>query len=323
MVNTTFLVSNITRVSMNSNKQNDIAQLILMILTLLCFCLFLYFISVLLNVYFTTPHVRENARYILFTHMLINDTLYIILALTLLLGAMFLIYMPMTICYTLLTLANSTFRITAYNLAVMSLERYIAICFPLRHLQFCSAWRSNIAIGVMWVIAIIPNVADFFALSSSVEATFFAQHVICNRTKQMINPVQTTIKLLAIIISFSLVGLIIVCTYIKVIQVAHKIGSSKSSVSKAGKTVLLHAIQLLLCMTAFISTFTETYFEDYSEYLLISNFFMFTCLPRFLSPMIYGIRDEVFRKAIRKMYTVKERSFNHRKTVPNICEATG
>ncbi|KAM8977712.1 odorant receptor 131-2-like [Pelodytes ibericus] len=301
MINQTF-TSNTTEVITNISKVASIAQMLFMILTLLCLGIFLYLVSLILSVYFTTPHVQDNARYVLFAHMLINDALYLTVSTGLFLSAVYMIILPVPICYIMVTLAASTFRITSYNLAAMSLERYVAICYPLRHFHFCSAQRANMAIIFMWVVGVIPNVADFFAMKSSVQDDFFSLSVLCNRAILAVNPLQNTIRSITFISSFTLVALLIVFTYIRVMRVARKIGSGTSSTFKAGRTVMLHAVQLLLCMTAFISTITETLLQEYFYFLIVFNFLAFTWLPRFLSPVIYGIRDEVFHKCIKKFH---------------------
>uniref|UniRef100_A0A8C5P7T6 G-protein coupled receptors family 1 profile domain-containing protein n=1 Tax=Leptobrachium leishanense TaxID=445787 RepID=A0A8C5P7T6_9ANUR len=278
----------------------------LMILTVLCFILFLCFFTAILNVYFTVPHVRENARYMLFANMLINDTMYITAGLLLCLCSLFSVGIPMPICYFLLASSASTFRITPYNLAAMSLERYIAICFPLRHITFCTAQRSYVVIAVIWVVGFMPNVVDIFVLSASVDSVFFSLRVVCKQELAIVKPLQTFIRSLTFIASLAVVGLVICFTYIKVMLVARQIGSGSSSASKAGKTVMLHAFQLLLCMVSLTYSIMESSVRDYVQIVKLMNFLIFMCLPRFLSPLIYGIRDEVFSKCIRKMYCSKK-----------------
>ncbi|KAM4796225.1 odorant receptor 131-2-like [Rhinophrynus dorsalis] len=262
--------------------------------------------AVIMSIYFTTPHVRETTRYTLFAHMLINDTLQLCVTMFLFIAVTYSVYMPVPVCFAVVTFSTSSFLVTPYNLATMSLERYIAICHPLRHVQLCTGKRCNVAISVMWTMGVTPIIAEFCAISYSVDKKFLSQNLICVWRTLVVNQTQSSIRSLSLIISFIMVGLIILYTYVKVMMVARKIGSGKSSAFKAGKTVILHAFQLLLCMTSFTSTFTENYFNDYFDYLAvisIINFFFFICLPRYISPLIYGLRDEVFRKCIKKLFS--------------------
>ncbi|XP_073525091.1 odorant receptor 131-2-like [Phyllobates terribilis] len=304
MVNFTSIPRNETATSIYTERVDTVTRTVLVVLTLLFFTFFLYIISILLKVFFSTPHIWEKSRYILFVHMLINDTLYLALGNYLLLSSIYSVYVPVPVCFMLHTLASCSFRVTPYNLAVMSLERYVAICFPLRHLEFCMAKRARSMILVIWVIGVCPSIADLTVIMYSTEKSFFSFHVVCNRSLLVLTPQQNVIKSIINILSFAMVALIIVFTYIKVMLVARKIGSGASSALKAGKTVMLHAFQLILCMVSFISTITETLFINYITYLLISNFVILTCLPRLLSPVIYGVRDEVFRKYIKKLYLI-------------------
>ncbi|MEE6473266.1 hypothetical protein FKM82_009921 [Ascaphus truei] len=303
MANSTALNSNITQVSVDSNKNAETVKTALIIVLVICICFFLYFLTIILCVYFTTAHIRENTRYVLFVHLLINDTLYLFLGSSLVVLNVYLINLPVPLCIVLLTLSLTSFLVTPYNLAVMALERYVAICYPLRHAELCTTQRSHAAIAIIWTVGFMSCVADFIALSVTVETKYFSLNAVCGRAMFIKTPVQNTMRSMTLILSFTMVGLIIVYTYIRIMLIARKLGSNKSSASKAGKTVMFHAFQLLLCMTAFTSHFTETYLKDYFAFLQITNFLLFTCLPRFLSPFIYGIRDEVFRKYIIKWHS--------------------
>ncbi|XP_073473947.1 odorant receptor 131-2-like [Aquarana catesbeiana] len=295
--------NNETYISSQSIQLSESAKMAFIGVIIFCICFFIYFILVLLMVYFATPHLRENARYILFAHMLINDAVYLSLGLFLCLGFVFLLYVPLPICYILVTCATATFQITPYNLAIMALERYVAICFPLRHIMLCTARRSYFAIATMWFVGWLPNVADFIVLISSFEVKYLSQNILCKRQSVHVLAAQNTIHLCTLTMSFILVSLVILFTYIKVMLIAHKTGSGKSSASKAGRTLILHAVQLFLCLLSLTSSFSETYRGDYFFIVIMLNFLLFTCVPRLLSPLIYGIRDEVFSKSIRKMYS--------------------
>ncbi|KAM4702125.1 odorant receptor 131-2-like [Discoglossus pictus] len=305
MANSTALYSNITEAPGSRNMITVIVKSAVLIAMLICFFFFLYFITIILRIYFTRPDVRENSRHVLFCHMIINDTVFIIIGLCLYVASVYFIFLPVPICYIILTISTSTFRVTPYNLAAMSLERYVAIIFPLKHLQLCTVRRTSIVIAVVWMLGLMPNIADFIALNSLVEKEFYSLNVVCKSVIITKTPVQNTIQLLSIIITFILVGLIILYTYLKVILVARKIGSGTSSATKAAKTIMLHAFQLLLCLTSLTSSFTEPYIQNSMQFMSMINFLLFMFLPRFLSPLIYGIKDNVFGKHLRKLWSTK------------------
>ncbi|XP_073525070.1 odorant receptor 131-2-like [Phyllobates terribilis] len=279
----------------------EIVRSTLLTLMLLSFCVYIYFVTIILHVFLTTPHVRENSRYILFIHMLINDTLLLSVLIFLFFVVRYIVYIPVPICYALVIFAASAFRVTLYNLAIMSLERHFAICYPLRHAQVCTVQRSFLVMGLMWLLSLIPLLLDFIAMCYSMPKNFFSTSLICQWSTFAMNSFQATLRSVVDISIFILVGLVIFYTYIRIMMAARKIRSGRSSAFKAEKTVLLHALQLGLCMMSLSYSFTNAYLRDYFFFIQITNFFFFMCIPRFISPLIYGVRDEVFQKYIKKM----------------------
>ncbi|XP_044140292.1 odorant receptor 131-2-like [Bufo gargarizans] len=304
MENLTSAPGNVTLMLSYTRKVDDVTRTAFLITSLLGFFFFFYFIAIMLKVFFTTPQMQENPRYILFIHMLINDTLYVIWGIVIVLFFMHSVYVPMIVCFIIHIMSSCSFRVTPYNLAVMSLERYIAICFPLRHLKFCTPKRAKYAIAMVWVIGLSLSIANFTSGIYSTESTSYSVSVLCDGSLLMISPVQRMVRSFTNIVSFTGVALIVVFTYINVMLVARKVGSGGSSAHKAGKTVMLHAFQLMLCMASFITNLTETYVKNYMYFLIVSNYVLFMCVPRFLSPLIYGVRDEALQKHIRKYCSI-------------------
>eukprot|EP00079_Xenopus_tropicalis_P013631 XP_002942450.2 PREDICTED: olfactory receptor 2M3-like [Xenopus tropicalis] len=295
---------NTTQGSVMSNRTSETVRMTFLILSFLCFGFFIYLVAIILYIFLSNAQVRESARYVLFAHILVNDLLYLSVGFYLLVSYLYLVFIPVPVCYIIVTLASCTFWVTPYNLALMSLERYVAICHPLRHTEICSGHRLTMAIALMWTLGLTPNVADFITFSLSANKRYFSLHVICSRESLTVNPTQNTIRSNVLVITVSLVALIILYTYIKVMLVARKVGSGTSSAIKAGKTVLLHGVQLLLSLMSLITSYIEANVKEYVVLLAISNFLFFMCLPRFLGPLIYGLRDEVFGKHLRKLHSV-------------------
>ncbi|XP_069828976.1 odorant receptor 131-2-like [Dendropsophus ebraccatus] len=298
MMNATFLYSNKTKVSYGSLENIRILYLSMILPP---FCLYLPSVIVILCVFFTTSRIRENVRYLLFSHMIISDSLQLSLAFFLFIAVLYHVFLPVKWCCLIAGVSASTTLITPYNLALMSLERYIAVCFPLRHGVICTVRRCNVAILVMWGIGALPIVIELLILSFLVDNPFFSRKTFCIWRLLQVYNFQITIRFLTFSLSFTVVVIIIGYTYIKVIMVARKMGSGTSSASKAAKTVLLHGFQLLLCLCSFSSTFTENLFKKTYKNMAVINFFVFMCLPQYISPFIYGVRDEIIRARIRKL----------------------
>ncbi|XP_075706124.1 odorant receptor 131-2-like [Rhinoderma darwinii] len=299
MVNSSILQSNTTQVSVPSSKLIDYTRLTLILLFTVGFGFFTYFITMILNVFIMNPHLRDNARYVLFIYMLFNDTFYLLLGFYLFLTAVYKLYVPAPLCYILYTVSSVAFRVTPYNLAAMALEQYVAICHPLRHVELCTTYKAHVAFTMICSFLTIPYALELYVMASSL-TNIFNLYIICKQNMLVVSPIQNVLRSINLILCFTLVGLVILVTYMKIMLVAHRLSVRSSSASKAGKTVMLHAFQLLLYMASLLSILTESLPTTQTDILSMIIFLIFTCIPRFLSPIIYGVRDETLRKQMKK-----------------------
>ncbi|XP_066558957.1 odorant receptor 131-2-like [Amia ocellicauda] len=254
--------------------------------------------------YFKHPVFYENSRYVLFVHMVINDFLELSVAITLHIWLEMKPMMLVPVCYFFLILAVTTTLNTPLNLAVMCLERYVAICFPLRHSQICSLRRTYMAIAVIWLIGSISPISDLFIVLAVEPTSFFSTSIYCIRESFFRVSYQVTKRNFTKSIYFSVVWLVIVSTYLRIAIAARSASSSeKNSAKKARNTILLHALQLLLAMLTFVAPFTETLLRTLPPQLLLDShfvrYYLVYIIPRALSPVIYGLRDGNFRKHLR------------------------
>ncbi|XP_075119264.1 odorant receptor 131-2-like [Leptodactylus fuscus] len=299
MVNSSALQSNMTQVAMVSNELSYYSKVVLQLLILVGFGFFAYYITMILIAFFMTPHIRDKARYVLFVYMLLNDALFLLLAYFLFLGYEIQIYIYVPLCYILYTISAMAFRITPYILATMALEQYVAICHPLRHVELCTTFRAHVVFTMICSIMTIPYVVELYLMLSSM-TNIFNLYIVCMHQLLVVNPIQDVIKTLNLILCFSSVGVVILFTYVKIMLVARRLSSQSSSASKAGKTVMLHAFQLILCMSSVLSTIIEFLRIAQNESISLLSFYIFTCIPRFISPVIYGTRDETLKKYMKK-----------------------
>ena len=105
------------KVEMNEGPLSKLLVTILMSLLFICIN------CIMFHTLMSKPVFRELPRYILFAHMLCNDSVQLILSLLLYVLSMNVQLVPKALCALIILVTVTTFRNAALNLAVMSLER--------------------------------------------------------------------------------------------------------------------------------------------------------------------------------------------------------
>ena len=94
--------------------------------------------------------------------------------------------------------------------------------------------------------------------------------------------------------------------------------SNKDSAKKAHRTVLLHLIQLGLCLTSFVYGSIERALSMMAgsdialfKQLKYVNFLIVLIVPRCLSPLIYGLRDDAVRPLFKYYFCYRSTKAGH------------
>ncbi|KAK2846812.1 hypothetical protein Q5P01_009811 [Channa striata] len=299
-------MQNQSELSINGTSENIISVIIKVCVVVPFFCIFLSCIVVMLHIFASHRQFLDSSRYILFTSMLINDTVQLLLSVLLFFLYIGQVNFILLYCFPLLFISNVTFQNTPLILATMSLERYVAIIYPL---QCPPAWRSDriwIIIVSLWLLSCVCSIILCSTGPQKNAVNIFLTPVVCRSVVVNSSPIQMFFKTVVNILCFAAVAVIILFTYVRILLETRKLRQDRTSVSKAMNTVLLHGFQLLLCMLAFTIPITESLIVLYANQLLehvpFLNFFFFILIPRFLSPLIYGFRDQSFRSYIGKTF---------------------
>ncbi|XP_061103938.1 odorant receptor 131-2-like [Conger conger] len=254
--------------------------------------------GLMIFILWSKPKFREDSRYILFAHMLINDSVHLMGTIVLYLFALAFLHMSKAICSILVLISAVTYNNTPLNLAVISLERYVAIRFPLRHTEIATRRRTAIAIGLMWFISSFNILIEIFYIMA-LDPHFFTAPIFCIREQMLIEEWQITFYSAASFFFLVVVALTILYIYISITLVAKSASTNKDSANKARKTVLLHMFQLGLCITSLLFALFDALIAKTATALYVPlqflNFFCLLVLPRCLSPLIYGLRDSAIR----------------------------
>ncbi|XP_076124762.1 odorant receptor 131-2-like [Alosa pseudoharengus] len=242
---------------------------------------------------------HTDTRYILYIHLVINDMIMVSISVTLYVLTYAYPIFNVSICCTLTVIASTTHKITPLNLAGMAYERYIAICKPLHHGQICTVHRTYILIGLIWWVGFIPGLADIVILLITKPMSFFSTTIFCYPLilyKSEYYQVKTKV-FQALYLSF--VWLILIFTYFRILAVAKK-AKGDSSAKKAHNTIMLHGVQLFLCMLSYVSPVLDMilvpFFPNDRSKITFFSYLITSIVPRLLSSLIYGIRDQTFSK---------------------------
>ncbi|XP_019903545.2 odorant receptor 131-2-like [Esox lucius] len=257
----------------------------------------------------------ETSRYILFTHMLVNDSMQMLVSCLLYVFALVYLRLVKVVCGLFVMFSCGMSRVTPLNLAVMSLERYAAICLPLRHSEIATPKRTGIAIAVIWFITFINPIIDML-YSTEKDAGFFVTPIFCTQQKLFIALWQMKMFEGINAFWFVAVSLIIIYTYIAISVAALSASSDRIKASKAHRTVLLHMVQLGLCLCSLLYAPIENALASAGSTALFvnlryMNFLFLIIIQKCLTPLIYGLRDDAIRPLFLQHLPCNTRKIKH------------
>ncbi|XP_061074767.1 odorant receptor 131-2-like [Conger conger] len=259
-----------------------------------------YINGTLVHTFFRHEIFKENPRYILFILLVLNDMIQLIISALLHVISYIFFKVNVSFCCFLLIIAMFTTLNTPLNLAGMAFECYIAVCNPLRHTQICTVSRTYILIGIIWAVGAISVLSDLFLLLATESTEFFLSTILCHRDYLFRHAFMKKKRDISHAICLLFVWFILVFTYFNILFAAKAVNKD---VRKARNTILLHAAQLLLCMFTYIGNPLEALLRYISPMnirdLKFLIYLIIHILPRFLSPILYGLRDKSFRKYLK------------------------
>ncbi|XP_066499886.1 odorant receptor 131-2-like [Hoplias malabaricus] len=260
--------------------------------------IFFYVNCLMIFTFLKKEMFREDTRYILFAQTLLVDSFLMVFTDVMLLWNYFKYSIHMIPCILICTIVTLVTICSPLTLVAMCLERYVAICMPLRHADISTSRTRLFGFLTIWGISSIAPLFSFIAYLSVVHPSALLSYAVCSVEVMLGEEWQAQTRVLIFQFLFLLMIIIIVFTYVKIMTAARASADNKKSTSKSLRTVILHAFQLFLCIMQFVSPYIEMAFSKKDIYvyahLKYALFVMFYIAPRCLSPLIYGLRDEKF-----------------------------
>ncbi|XP_018520742.1 odorant receptor 131-2-like [Lates calcarifer] len=297
------MANNNSLVGTESFRRQTINQVIIVqILVIIFLCINL----VQIVTFFKKEYFYTTARYILFAVTLLSDSFLLFMSDILLILTHSHFAIQVWSCAVTCAVLLLYTTVTPVTLTAMTVERYVAICMPLRHGELCSTRSTMHCILIIHGLSSVPCFVILSTFFASASLSFYKQYQICSVEIFIFYVWQHHLRSAVYQLQFLIMCIIIVFCYVKIMKVAKAAsGEDKKSTKKGLRTVLIHGFQLLLCLiqlwTPFIETSDLLLQLDFRLYIDVRyiNYIMFHLAPRCLSPLIYGLRDEVFCHALK------------------------
>ncbi|KAM7399102.1 hypothetical protein PAMP_018394 [Pampus punctatissimus] len=258
----------------------------------------------LIVTFFSKNSFYTTMRYILFAVTLLSDSFILIMSDMLLILSYFRFTIRIGMCVIIYTFVVLYTFVTPITLTAMTLERYVAICMPLRHAELCSTRSALHCILIIHGFSSVPIIVILSIFFASASHSLYTQYRICSMDMFVLLQWHNHVKLALYECYFLIMCITIVFSYIKIMKVAKAAsGENKKSTWKGLRTVILHAFQLLLCLIQLWCPFIEAAILQIDFMLYVNvryfNYITFYLAPRCMSPLIYGLRDDMFFLALK------------------------
>ncbi|XP_070482811.1 olfactory receptor 52A5-like [Equus przewalskii] len=198
-------------------------------------------------------------------------------------------------------------------LLVMALDRYVAICDPLRHATiFSQRLLTRIGVGVTLRAAVLvaPSIL-LIKCRLKLYRTTIISHSYCEHmaiVKLAIEDIRIN-KIYGLFVAFTILGFDIIFVTLSYVQIFITVFRlpQKEARFKAFNTCIAHiCVFLQFYLLAFFSFFTHRFGSHIPPYvhILLSNIYLLA--PPFLNPIVYGVKTKQIRDHVLKMFFSKK-----------------
>ncbi|XP_074528542.1 olfactory receptor 1-like [Halichoeres trimaculatus] len=198
--------------------------------------------------------------------------------------------------------------VQSWTLVTMALDRFIAICFPLRYHTIVTKPAIGVMLLCSWVcsisyLALLVKLVDRLSFCTSVVVvkSFFCDHGPIYRMSCNDNSLNNIIAYIALPVFILSPPILIALTYVFISVALKRIASGEERL-KAFKTCSSHLILVAIFFVPILSTNIATAATAYIHpNARIINSSLTHTIPALLNPIIYALRTEEVLNSIKKL----------------------
>ncbi|RVE63382.1 hypothetical protein OJAV_G00135710 [Oryzias javanicus] len=281
------------------------------VVTTLPCCLFLFINVTMLFTLRSKAVFRETSRYILLFNLLFSDTVQLAHNQTMvLLTAGKPVGYPL--CISLTGLSFFSHNASILTLVLMCLERYIAVCHPLRHAAIVTAKNTGDAVCGLWTFSLLIVLVEVVLMLNVPFKDLPNKQLkeFCGRENLYPDQVAEMYHKVFTYFLFTYAGVTVTFSYIGIMLAARSASTNKASATKARKTLLLHLVQLGLSTSATVQTsllilIFQSINKNSATAVQVFLYILLSLFPKCLSSLIYGLRDQTIRPILMMNLTCR------------------
>ncbi|XP_062993033.1 olfactory receptor 11G2-like [Elgaria multicarinata webbii] len=200
-----------------------------------------------------------------------------------------------------------------FFISAMALDRYLAICHPLRYPQIMSQTFCYTLVAACWVLGFLGYILPVTLISRlSFCGTNIIDHFLCD-PEPIMSLACPPIKNTPLVCQFSMNIIVILgnlffvaLSYGIIILTLMKKSSSEHSQKKAFSTISFHLLVVTLFYGSIVGMYVTPGAENQSQISKVVTVF-YTAITPFLNPLIYCLRNDQVREALGRLLRRKER----------------
>lgn len=213
-------------------------------------------------------------------------------------------------CYVQIFCLYTYAAIEFGSLAIMSYDRYVAICYPLLYSRIMTCNRVCILIILIWFVSFLKLTINIFLsfhleLCGNVIEKVWCDNYLLVKLACSDTNINNIYGIIGAIVTIILPLLLILYSYIKILRVC--LNSTVETTQKAINTCAPHLVSLinfsLGCLfEIFSNRFDKIHIPPVLR-VIISVYFVIC--PQLLNPIMYGIRLSKIKMAFKKHFYLK------------------